>query len=654
MKPTVVVTRPEDDGDRLGSRLHDAGWPVFVQPIIRIAPLADDTLPSTPEFESDDRVIFISANAVSYGLPHLEASLKSSGAKVLAVGERTASGLRAAGFDVVVPTMPNSEGLLALPELNNFAGQRVVIVKGDGGRQFLAEALIARSAVVLEYVCYRREVEPVDAETFCEGLIAAEPLVFQANSGETLTRLTELLAEGGQPNLSHQPVVVPSARLVDFAATLGWTSVWIADDASDQALLTLLASRLDSELSQEDVMAEEAQVDDGDDRLPVAVEKDSDEDMPIAATPSQPPRKSSGDGLARSLSILALLLLCGAGGLGVWQGQQWLKASDTRLQGIDASLTELTAQRAAQGDALAATEQRLQQSIDQRLVALAEADSQSQGQLRDAAQQSRVAQAEALRRFDNRLAELEAQLARLTGTDRRAWLLQESAFLVRLASQRLLVARDIDAAEALLGNADDLLLQANDPSFDAARRAVALDRAALRGLTRVDVVGLHARLAALINEAEEVAVATLTTAAPVRAAGDLASSTLLERAKVSWQLALAKLSGYVIVRDRTEETAALLTPEWEALARQNLRMLLEQGQIALISGNQALYSTAISSAVSFAQGLRPADPARVDAILADLAQLANVTVAPTLPNLQASRQALDDAVRTVLADSVVN
>jgi len=654
MKPTVVVTRPEDDGDRLGSLLRDAGWPVWVQPIIRIAPLADDALPSAPEFEPDDRVIFISANAVSYGLPHLEASLKSSGAKVLAVGERTASGLRAAGFAVVVPTMPNSEGLLALPELNDFAGQRVVIVKGDGGRQLLAEALIARSAVVLEYVCYRREVEPVDAEAFCEGLTAAEPLVFQANSGETLTRLTELLAEGGQPNLCHQPVVVPSARLADFAATLGWTSVWTADDASDQALLALLANRLDSELSQEDVMAEEAQVDDGDDRLPVALEKDGDEGVPTAAAPSEPPRKSTRDGLARSLSILALLLLCGAGGLGVWQGRQWLDSRDIRLQGIDASLTELTAQRTAQGDALAATEQRLQQSIDQRLVALAEADSQSQDQLRAAAQQSRAAQAEALRRFDNRLAELEAQLARLTGTDRRAWLLQESAFLVRLASQRLLVARDIDAAEALLGNADDLLLQANDPSVDAARRAVARDRAALRGLARVDVVGLHARLAALINEAEEVAVATITTAAPVRAAGDLGSGTLLERAQAGWQLALAKLSSYVIVRDRTEETAALLTPEWEALARQNLRMLLEQGQIALISGNQALYSAAISSAVSFAHGLRPADPARVDAILVDLAQLANVTVAPTLPNLLASRQALDDTLRTVRADSVVN
>lgn len=652
MKPTVVVTRPANEGDRLGSLLRDAGWPVCVQPIIRIAPLRDDALPSAPEFEPDDRVVFISANAVSYGLPQLEASLKSSGAKVLAVGERTASGLRAAGLVVAVPTIPNSEGLLAMPELNNFAGQRVVIVKGDGGRQLLAEALVARSAVVVEYVCYRREVEPVDAEAFCEGLVAAEPLVFQANSGETLTRLTELIAEGGQPNLCHQPVVVPSARLADFATTLGWTSVWTADDASDQALLDLLASRLDSELSQEDVMAEEAQIDHGDDMLTGAVDKNGEAAVPLTSGALQTARKSTRDGLARSLSIFTLLLLSGASGFGVWQGQQWLQARDARLQGVDATLTELTAQRAAQIDALTATEKRLQQSIDQRLLALAEADSQSQGELRAAAQQSRVAQAEALRRFDNRLAELEAQLARLTGTDRRAWLLQESAFLVRLASQRLLVARDVDAAEALLGNADELLLQAKDPSFDAARRAVALDRAALRGLARVDVVGLHARLAALISQSEVVAVETLTVA-PVPVAADVNRGTLLERAQAGWQLALAKLSSYVIVRDRTEETAALLTPEWEALARQNLRMLLEQGQIALISGNQALYSTAISSAVSFAQGLRPADPARVDAMLADLGLLEDVTVAPALPDLRASRQALDDAVRAVRADSVV-
>ena len=653
MKPTIVVTRPQDDSDRLASLLRDAGWPVWVQPVIRITPLADDALPSAPEFEPDDRVIFISANAVSYGLPQLEAGLKNSGAKVLAVGERTASGLRAAGLAVVVPTIPNSEGLLALPELNDFSGQRAVIVKGDGGRQLLAEALIARSAVVLEYVCYRREVEPVDAEAFCEELVAAEPLVFQANSGETLTRLTELLAEGGQPNLCHQPVVVPSARLAEFAATLGWTSVWTADDASDHALLNLLASRLDSELSQEDVMTEETQIDDGDDRLPTAVEKDEDHAAPLVSRAPQAPKNSPSDVLARSLSIFTLLLICAAAGVGVWQGQQWLETRDTRWQLVDANLTELKTQRSAQIDALAVAERRLQHSIDQQLAAVTEADNQSQGQLRDAAQQSRVAQAEALRRFDNRLAELEAQLARLTGTDRRAWLLQESAFLVRLASQRLLVARDIDAAEALLGNADDLLLQANDPAFDAARRAIALDRAALRGLARVDVVGLHARLAALIDQAEGLSI-KMPIDAPAPAATDLGAATLLVRAQVGWQLALAKLSSYVIIRDRTEETAALLTPEWEALARQNLRMLVEQAQIALISGNQALYSTAISSAVSFSQGLRPADPARVDAIFVELEQLAHASVAPALPDLLFSRQALDDAVRAVRADSVVN
>ena len=97
-----------------------------------------------------------------------------------------------------------------------------------------------------------------------------------------------------------------------------------------------------------------------------------------------------------------------------------------------------------------------------------------------------------------------------------------------------------------------------------------------------------------------------------------------------------------------------MTPEWEALVRQNLRMLLEQGQIALISGNQMLYTSAISAAQRFAEGLRSADAARVNAMLAELELLAVAQVSPSLPDLLSSRQALDGAIRSLEADSVVN
>lgn len=653
MKPTVVVTRPADDGSRTADLLRSSDWPVWVQPIIQIAPLAEDAFSAVPEFEPDDRVVFISANAVSYGLPLLEERLRCSGVKILAVGERTAANLRAAGLDVVVPSNANSEGLLALPELNDLSGERVVIVKGDGGRQLLAEVLTARSAVVLEYVCYRRQVEPIDAVTFAENLARVGRLIFQANSGETLKQLTELLAAGGQPNLCHEPVVVPSARLASFATQLGWTSVWTAKDASDQAFLELIEHRTAPELNQEDIMTEEVQADSPEASAPTVVTAGADDVVEPQPNVPESTVKYSRDGFARSLVALILLLIAAAAWLAVWQGKPWLDARDARWQSISGNLASLSEERSSQLAALTEMERDLRQSIEQQLTIIAEADNQSLAQMRETAQDNRLSQEDVLRRFDNRLAELEAQLARLTGTDRRSWLLQESTFLVRLASQRLLVARDVDSAVALLGNADDLLLQANDPVFDAARRAIAMDRAALRSLPSVDVIGLHARFSALIRQAEAVAIDT-QEAAPVQVAVNLSDGGLLERAQAGWQLALSKLSSYVIIRDRTEATAALMTPQWEALARQNLRMLLEQGQIALISGNQSLYVTATGAAARFAEDLRSADPARIDAMLAELQILAAAPISPTLPDLLPSRQALDGAIRAIQTARVVN
>ena len=63
-----------------------------------------------------------------------------------------------------------------------------------------------------------------------------------------------------------------------------------------------------------------------------------------------------------------------------------------------------------------------------------------------------------------------------------------------------------------------------------------------------------------------------------------------------YEAALAKLSDYIIIRRRDEPIQALMDPQWEGLVRQNLRMLLEQAQIALLSGNQLLYRDSLERA----------------------------------------------------------
>ena len=235
----------------------------------------------------------------------------------------------------------------------------------------------------------------------------------------------------------------------------------------------------------------------------------------------------------------------------------------------------------------------------------------------------------------------------MTATDRRAWLANEAAFLVRLSAQRLLTSRDIAAAEALLTNADALLSEVDDPRFDLSRRALASDLAALAAAPRLDAVGLYARFSALIEQAERLQVASRRPEAEITSEPD---NSWLGRAEAGWRAAMAKLSSYLVIHSRSDDMAGLLTPDWENLVRQNIRMSLEQAQIAGLSANQALYAHAVGRAADSIALYAEHDPDRVAAMATELDALGTLNVAPEVPDLLASRAALADAIRSIDGD----
>ena len=635
MRPTIVLTRPEGSQGALADRLTSEGWPVLVQPVIAIAPL--DTLPEIPELGSDDVCLYVSSNAVSYGLPILAASNAVSGIRHLAVGERTAQALAEHGIEAITPERADSEGLLSLPALQTVQGRKVLIVKGEGGRGLLADVLSQRGADVHDLPCYRRQPADVDCEQLCERLASPSALVFQAASGETLEYLSDLIARCGQPTLWQQPVVVPSARVAELAAERGWHRVVQAENAGDAAFIDALAA-LHTGDTVEVVAPRSEQIDlkTGDTPMSDA----SSSQSPSAPVSAQPARRA--DGLARFFALLAILLLAGAAAAGwtllwpQWQTQV-ATASELRqqLSQIDAERDQLATQLSQQVETqLAQTAAQSSTALDARLAQAAAARTELDAE----AQQLRA-----------RVDRLDIKLARLTATDRRAWLSNEAAFLVRLAAQRLMATRDVAVAQALLNNADALLAEADDPRLESARRAIAADRTALAAAPRVDSVGLYARFAALVGQAAALQV---DVSPPNVSPQTTEHADWLDSAKAGWRAALAKLSNYLVVRRRDAEMARMMNPDWEALARQNLRMLLEQGQIAAMSANQPLYDTALARAKVFAQEFAGSDPTRVAAITEELDALAALTIAPELPDLLASRSALADAIRQLDGDVV--
>ena len=234
----VVLTRPQADSERLSQTLQCEGFQTRVMPIMTIEAIPDAERALSPSLSDDALCIFVSANAVRFGLPQLGPDFaRCPDLTVIAVGNKTRDTLVAEGIQAQVPFRADSEGLLAMPALSAPDSRDVVIVKGEGGRELLASELTRRGARVTEWVCYRRCWPDVDVSELDK---VGDGLIFQASSGEALLRLAELVAGGGRVDLFQSPIIVPSDRVARLAIDMGWGQVIRAEDASDDAFIRAL------------------------------------------------------------------------------------------------------------------------------------------------------------------------------------------------------------------------------------------------------------------------------------------------------------------------------------------------------------------------------------------------------------------------------
>lgn len=188
-------------------------------------------------------VVFTSPAAVRFA--RMQRPLVDSPAQVwLAVGSGTATALRQAGIAAVrmPPDRADSEGLLALPELQSLRGQAVGLVTAPGGRGLIGETLAHRGARVHLAEVYRRE--PLVPRASRTGLIAALPdsSALLVSSVEAFDALWSRLGEPVRQTLRRRPVVASSPRLAARLAEDAFAAIVIADGAAPQALLSALAA----------------------------------------------------------------------------------------------------------------------------------------------------------------------------------------------------------------------------------------------------------------------------------------------------------------------------------------------------------------------------------------------------------------------------
>jgi uroporphyrinogen-III synthase len=242
----ILVTRPRDQSVMLAQRIEQEGGIPLLFPLLEITPVEDTkTLhQQVTRLAQFNLAVFISPNAVKYGMTAIRAaSGLPQGLRVATVGQGSAKALRDLGIvNVIAPSECfDSEGLLALPELQNIAGWRVMIFRGDGGRELLGETLRARGATVEYAACYRRRKPQWNTSA----LLDAAPDAITVTSSEALGHLWQMLNEVQCDSIRGIPLFVPHKRIADLAHLQGWEHVRLTDSGDEGLLSALIAWKLE-------------------------------------------------------------------------------------------------------------------------------------------------------------------------------------------------------------------------------------------------------------------------------------------------------------------------------------------------------------------------------------------------------------------------
>ena len=272
----IVVTRPLAQAEPWAKRLINLGANVSLIPLLDIVPVQNDAQVQAIknhilDFDLYRKVIFVSQNAVSYGFEWLENYWPQlpSDVSFFAVGETTATLMQARGVSVTDLAQTQygamtSETLLQSPALQQVAGEKILIMRGLGGRTHLGEALTARGAKVNYCELYERHVPVAAAMQFAQVLktnalatdtlesevleidalkTEAPPIIVTLHSGESLENLIAILKQlipNNPIKMQQLVLLVPSERVAEQAIDAGFSTIFTADNATEASMLQRL------------------------------------------------------------------------------------------------------------------------------------------------------------------------------------------------------------------------------------------------------------------------------------------------------------------------------------------------------------------------------------------------------------------------------
>lgn len=242
----IVVTRPLAQAASSCRAIEALGGTALCFPLLAVGPVEDRSVFAdvAPRLDDFDLAFFVSPNAVSFALDGLLAQREwPPHLRLATVGKGSERALTERGFrDVIAPaTGFDSEAVLELPAFSADAvrGRRVLILRGDGGRDLLGETLVERGAHVEYLTCYHRFCPSICAEQLLGPVRRAEVDALLLTSSEGVRNLVTLVGDEGMRLLQQLPVFVPHPRIAAQCTACGLEKVFVTD-AGDEGLLRAL------------------------------------------------------------------------------------------------------------------------------------------------------------------------------------------------------------------------------------------------------------------------------------------------------------------------------------------------------------------------------------------------------------------------------
>ncbi|SPA11783.1 BIFUNCTIONAL: UROPORPHYRIN-III C-METHYLTRANSFERASE AND UROPORPHYRINOGEN-III SYNTHASE TRANSMEMBRANE PROTEIN [Cupriavidus taiwanensis] len=706
-RPTVVVTRPAGQSRQLTEALQGAGLDVLSFPLLAIGPAADDAplRAALARLETFALVVFVSPNAIAFALdtlagvqgaavarwPAQVAVAVVGPASVAALAER---GIAAPAYRVIAPaganangaghddTVPDaealrfdSEALWAQLDPAALAGKPVLIIRGNGGRDWLGDRLREAGAQVEAVEAYRRTLPEPTAmqwQAVRDNLRpGAAPHVWLLTSSEAVRNLDVLARQHLSPqedaSLRQVQCIAPHARIAEQALALGFAHIqraapgdagllaaclqW-ADAYAGPAPSSLPAPSVPAAAKPVEAAPPAASAPAAVPAMSTKVERVTQETTSSSATPppgaasvhtaqpaqAVPPQGAGHAGAARPAArrsaalwaLVAVLVVATAGGF--W----WLQ------QRVD-HLTGELARRQQSNDALVQESRvltRNAQDTVKELQAKVGALENQVGETRD----KQVA-----------LEQVYQDLMR----NRDDWEIAEIQQLLTSAGQQLQLTGNVQVALAALQSADARLARTDKPQYNLLRRAIARDVARMKAVPDTDLTGAAIKLDEAINQVDALpllssermlerseadarkgAAANGGNGAAGASAPAAASGTGPGWFTRFWDYLREELAQVIRIRKVDDAEALLLSGDQGWFLRENVKLRLLNARLALLSRNEPVFRNDLAAAQAMIGRYFDTKSRRVQGVLTLLRQAQAGAVTVQLPTMAESLGAL--------------